>query len=459
MIRTAIGVEELGTGELATAISSRFASANVRMARIWARLFAVQWLVVTLTYLGESWRALLSLVLAVALLWLARRWRKSSASWHDEPTSVGLVVGLLLAQQVAMVGFAWGQEMLLPALILPPVLGLFFQLVPATRIALHASWFGLGLLVALVAVGFGGQSDVLGTIPATLLVHAGAVVLGLWRSRAYRRQIVGAWDAALEIHEDRLRMRRELETARQIQLSMLPRHGPALAWVDWASLSLPATEVGGDYYEHRVTEDGGLVVTIADVAGHGLASGLLLSGLRASLALLEDVEDPAEVFERLHRMVRRTRHDRAFVTLAQLRLEADGARGELVVAGHPPMLVAREDGRVEEVGGSSTPLGAMRELRIQRQSLELGPNDVLLLSTDGAYETVSPSGEALGIEGLAAALAVAVAEGGAASTVRDSVLRRVWEHKGEARQEDDLTMVVVSRANRVAIPGGAADRV
>src|SRR5690606_24278099 len=112
------------------------------------------------------------------------------------------------------------------------VLGLFFQLVPATRIALHASWFGLGLLVALVAVGFGGQSDVLGTIPATLLVHAGAVVLGLWRSRAYRRQIVGAWDAALEIHEDRLRMRRELETARQIQLSMLPRHGPALAWVD-----------------------------------------------------------------------------------------------------------------------------------------------------------------------------------------------------------------------------------
>lgn len=454
MLREAIAAAELMRGEVGAAVSARFAAANLRVVRGLLWLFAFHWLIVFFAVVHEEDSGLASGVAALLVLGMAgfaRVLRRRPAGWLDERATVMLVVALLLAQQVFMVIYAWRTGLLIPALIVPPMVVLLFQLVPATRIALHATWFGLGLVTALLAVAFGGESEALAVVPGILAGHLVTLGIGAWRSRGYRRRIEAAWDASAEIYEDRLRMQRELETARQIQLSMLPREGPALEWIEWATLSLPATEVGGDYYGHHVDGRGGLVVTVADVAGYGLASGLLLSGLRACLALLEDVADPRLVCERLHHMVRRTRHDRAFVTLAQVRLEQGGGRGEVAFAGHPPMLVVRGDGRVEEIGGSSTPLGAMDRLHLEACTFELEVGDVLLLTTDGVYETLSDAGVALGIEGLGAALAAACAERREAQSIRDGLLRRVWAHKGDARQEDDLTMVVMVRRSPAAV--------
>ena len=102
-------------------------------------------------------------------------------------------------------------------------------------------------------------------------------------------------------------MREEFDTARRIQLSMLPQGPPNVSWIEVAAASLPATEVGGDYYDYFRISPSQIVVVIGDVAGHGLASGLLLSGVRSCLYLLEkDLASPVEVLDRLNHMVRRT---------------------------------------------------------------------------------------------------------------------------------------------------------
>ncbi|HEX3579228.1 MAG TPA: SpoIIE family protein phosphatase, partial [Thermoanaerobaculia bacterium] len=97
---------------------------------------------------------------------------------------------------------------------------------------------------------------------------------------------------------EQLRIRDELRFAREVQVSMLPEAPPRLDWADVAGVSLPATEVGGDYYDYFVV-DGRLAIVCGDVAGHGLASGITLSALRSGFTLLRDqLLDPAYVLGR-----------------------------------------------------------------------------------------------------------------------------------------------------------------
>src|SRR5262249_3800408 len=138
---------------------------------------------------------------------------------------------------------------------------------------------------------------------------------------------------------DRLRMREEIETARRIQLGMLPQAAPEVGWIEFAGASLPATEVGGDYYDYFELGPERLALVIGDVSGHGLASGLLLSGVRSCLYLVDDQPDRrAGVLARLQRMVRRPPARPPFVPppLAV----PDSPQGTVAVAsaGHPPLL-------------------------------------------------------------------------------------------------------------------------
>ena len=138
-------------------------------------------------------------------------------------------------------------------------------------------------------------------------------------------------------------MREEIEYARKIQLSMLPQLPPDIGWVELAAASLPATEVGGDYYDYFRLSGSQLALVIGDVSGHGLASGLLLSGVRSCLYLLEkDLAVPVAVLDRLNPMVRETTDRRTYVTLlcAVLDRAEDGSGVKVTVAsaGHPPLL-------------------------------------------------------------------------------------------------------------------------
>ena len=259
-----------------------------------------------------------------------------------------------------------------------------------------------------------------------------------------RRRFLAVWRKEHFRNRERLRMREEIEYARKIQLSMLPQGGPEVDWLDLAAASLPATEVGGDYYEYFQPSDTQMIMVIGDVAGHGLASGLLLSGVRSCLYLLEeDLASPVKVMERLNHMVRRTTDKRTYVTLLCAVLDRGENLLTVVSAGHPPVLhYDPRSGSFDEVGDGAPPLGTFLETGYQTVRHPLAAGDLLLFYTDGLVEARNARGEDYGDARLQRAVARA-AGSRTAREVRDAILGDLANFKGDQEQADDMTLVVV----------------
>lgn len=274
-----------------------------------------------------------------------------------------------------------------------------------------------------------------------LLIYLVCLAASWVATRRMADRLRTRWRAEEGRNRDRLRMKRELEYAREIQLSMLPRSAPRIPGLEVAALSLPATEVGGDYYDYFPLNSRRLAVVVGDVTGHGVASGLVLSGVRSCLNLLQDeLVRPREVLHRVNTMLKRTTARRMLMTLGVAVLDVDAGEATVATAGHPPLLLRRSFGRVEEVGVGSLPLGAMWRASYREQRISLTDGDVLVIYSDGLVETVSDTGEQYGWERLEATLATT---DGSAAAIRDTILRDLWEFKRDAEQIDDVTLVVI----------------
>ena len=334
-----------------------------------------------------------------------------------------------------------------------PLLLLLLRLRISEYLLLLAAF--LAVTVALlyrqgVATGrpvFNGTFAGAATVAGLVLVVA-AVVTG-----RLRRNFLSDWRREHARHRERLRLREEIEYARRIQVGMLPQAPPALPWIDVSAVSLPATEVGGDYFDYFELSPERLALVIGDVAGHGLASGLLLSGVRSCLYLLEEeLADPVAVLGRLHRMVRRTTDRRTFVTLLSAVLDRAERTLTVASAGHPPVLHLRSGaGCVEEVGEGAPPLGTGLPGTYVQVVRPLGAGDLLVFYTDGLLEAADPFGRPYGEERLGRVVQRAAIGGGGggggpatpARAVREAILEDLSRFKGGSEQLDDLTLVVV----------------
>ncbi|MCP4655427.1 MAG: PP2C family protein-serine/threonine phosphatase, partial [bacterium] len=242
---------------------------------------------------------------------------------------------------------------------------------------------------------------------------------------------------------ERRRMQEELDDARKIQLSMLPRSDPHIPWLDVAGISVPASEVGGDYYDYFTISESREVIVVGDVAGHGVASGLLLSGIRSCLHLLQETPlAPAEILAKLDRMVRQTTGRRMFVTLLYALFDHAAQTLTLAAAGHPPLLrFSAASGLVEEFATPALPLGTGLDSTPREITLPFQRDDIFLLYTDGIAETLNARGELYGDERLRHRLSALPHERNA-KEIRDMILGDVWSFKADGEQLDDITVVV-----------------
>ncbi|HEX3128480.1 MAG TPA: PP2C family protein-serine/threonine phosphatase [Thermoanaerobaculia bacterium] len=272
------------------------------------------------------------------------------------------------------------------------------------------------------------------------------LVLAMVLSQVEKRRFLVVWRTEHGRSRERLRMREEIEYARKIQLSMLPQLPPDIGWVELAAASLPATEVGGDYYDYFRLSPAQLVLVIGDVSGHGLASGLLLSGVRSCLYLLEkDLAKPVEVLDRLNQMVRKTTDRRTYVTLlcAVLDRSAEGMTLTVASAGHPPVL--HYDSKTKafaEIGEGAPPLGTMLDGSYRQVEHRVRRGDFLVLYTDGLVESRNAFGQDYGYPRLQKTVARAAAGTSSVREIRDSILGDLSHFKGDAEQADDITVVV-----------------
>ncbi len=327
-------------------------------------------------------------------------------------------------------------------------------LFPAVLVLFRMRWFEyaavqLGFLAgAFWITGRDGMPPAAGARFGLVVGSAACILIStaiaIYLTRRRRRGFLVEWRREVAREREEKRMRGELRDAREIQLSMLPRAAPELDWLDSSGLSIPASEVGGDYYEYFELDRDRLALVIGDVAGHGVASGLVLSGVRSGLHLLRDeLERPVVVLERLNRMVRETAPTRMFVTLQVALIDRLSATVTLANAGHPPLLLLTADGGTpRQLGTSGLPLGTRLEPEYRAERRDLARGDTLVLYTDGVLEARDASGAGLG-EARLSKFAQKAASGATAAEIRDAIVSGISRFRSDAVQLDDLTLVVL----------------
>jgi phosphoserine phosphatase RsbU/P len=255
---------------------------------------------------------------------------------------------------------------------------------------------------------------------------------------------------ALEL-VDRIRVRDELEIARELQRNLLPRDLPALPGYLFAHSYRTANEVGGDFYGLIRLPDGRLALMVADASGHGMASGLVMAIANATWQTALDLDpSPERAIALLNRTLCRTGTTRTFMSAFYGLLDPETGTMEYVCAGHPFPLLRRAGGRTEELGNGGFPLGLRDPLPISSHSVTIEPGDLLLLYTDGLPEALdAQGGVAFGYEKVQAALQL----GGTPQQVHDAIRHSFDLHVGDEPLRDDLTLLVIARGMPIPKPG------
>jgi serine phosphatase RsbU (regulator of sigma subunit) len=231
----------------------------------------------------------------------------------------------------------------------------------------------------------------------------------------------------------------DLEEARRFQLSMLPKSVPSHGRYDVAVFTLTATEVGGDYYDFHIANDGVLSVTIGDATGHGAKAGTMVTVIKALFAGYTPEVMPAQFLRDAAEKVKRMDLGRMAMALLLARFEND--RLTVASAGMLPGYVQRQGGKIEEVARGATPLGTLGA-DYHDVSIDLAAGDTVLFMTDGFPELQNESGQQLGYAAAIDEFALA-AKGATADDVIASLAAAAKRWNGERPPNDDVTFVVV----------------
>jgi sigma-B regulation protein RsbU (phosphoserine phosphatase) len=260
------------------------------------------------------------------------------------------------------------------------------------------------------------------------------------RARLERRNVelqsmVQAGTARLEVHDE------ELQRAREIQESLLPKVIPQLPGFEVASAWQPARAVGRDYFDVLKLGGNRLAICIADVSGKGVPAALLMANVQASLrASVRDLDSPARVCSIINGMLCESIAADKFVTFFCGVLDAGTHTFRYCNAGHPyPILVSCGAVRTLDQGGAV--LGVFPAWTYQDSSVDLRSGDRLLLFTDGITEAEAPDGEEFGMEKVAAFAKAHAAN--SAAKINQQLLAQVTEFCG-AQFQDDATLLVLA---------------
>jgi serine phosphatase RsbU (regulator of sigma subunit) len=250
-------------------------------------------------------------------------------------------------------------------------------------------------------------------------------------------------------HLEKTRLDEELKIARNIQMSMLPTKAPAIAGFEIAARSLPARQVGGDFYDFLEVQNNGvdkqLGIVVGDVSGKAMSAALLMAASRSVLRVLsESHASVAEVMSRGNQRLKKDIKKGMFVAL--LYVVVDPVRKTLTLssAGQTQPILCRGDGSSPtyiETPGDKFPLGIVANCHYQETCISLQHCDTIVLYTDGVVEAMNGQREMYGFERLL----VAIERGRdcAAASLLESLIDDVSHFVGHAEQHDDLTVVVL----------------
>ena len=233
---------------------------------------------------------------------------------------------------------------------------------------------------------------------------------------------------------------RELETARQIQRSILPKHPPAVHGLSIATHYDSMAEVAGDFYDFVVTPSGQLGVLVADVSGHGVPAALVASMVKIALAVQDEMADPGLVLTRMNRALC-GRFELAYVTATFALIDPRARTLTYAAAGHPAPLLVRADGHVDSLDERGMVLGFLPDAPYASATVhDLRAGDRLVFYTDGITEASRTDGEFFGDRQFHEALTIGLSQ--PADRFLAALIDRARRWTG-ADFADDVTVVVV----------------
>jgi len=231
----------------------------------------------------------------------------------------------------------------------------------------------------------------------------GMIVFGV--DRFQRRRLLAKEKIAAQIREAELRAQiaekenerksYELEEARKLQLSMLPKEIPQLPHLDIAVYMKTATEVGGDYYDFHLHLDGTFTVILGDATGHGMMSGMMVSIMKSLFMSDRTNKALKPFFENASAAIKDMQLGRLMMALTCVQI----SNNKIVTtnAGMPPLIIYRKNSQtIEEVAISNMPLGALKDVVYDVRELKIERGDTLLLMSDGFAELKNDKKEIYG---------------------------------------------------------------
>jgi serine phosphatase RsbU (regulator of sigma subunit) len=196
------------------------------------------------------------------------------------------------------------------------------------------------------------------------------------------------------LKEEDARKSKELEDARQLQLSMLPPCPDSMDGIDICFYMQTATEVGGDYYDFHFSDNARLTLALGDATGHGMKAGIMVAVIKGLFMSYGDQTDIPTFFRQCTRTIKQMKFKNLFMAL--MVVEIKNRRLTVSSAGMPPMLIYRSKTKtVEEVMIKGIPLGVFDTFSYDLREIVLKKGDTVLLMSDGFTELLNDNNEML----------------------------------------------------------------
>ena len=238
------------------------------------------------------------------------------------------------------------------------------------------------------------------------------------------------------------RKTKELEDARTLQLSMLPKEVPKLPGYEIAVFMKTATEVGGDYYDFSLSKDGTLDVAFGDATGHGMQAGTVVTLMKGLFLLEASRTDIQTFFGQCTRAIKETKLGRLLMALTLVRIQGNSV--SLSTAGMPPVYLHRKsNGLIEEILLKGMPLGAMKNFHYALHETILERGDTLLLLTDGLPEQKNSREEMFDYARVQSAFGDLI--GHSPKEIIDELMQAGDSWMDGVVQDDDITLMVIRK--------------
>ncbi len=237
----------------------------------------------------------------------------------------------------------------------------------------------------------------------------------------------------------------DLKLAEELQQNLLPRQDPLFAGLEVAGTSIYCDETGGDYYDYFILPHDRLGIVVADASGHGVGAAMHMATVRAFLHFgIRDYENPAKLLNEVNTYVTRDSSQTGrFMSMFFLEVDPKNKILKWVRAGHEPALVYDRAGNTfAELNGQGMVLGVDETYDYENYSRDgWKPDEIIFIGTDGIHETRNNGDQMFGQDRLHEIIKQSAAMSG--KEINNNVIDAVKNFRGQAAQEDDVTMVVI----------------